>query len=228
MVRLDLDFRFLAQSSLRLRDKSSGGTVGFYVHIPIGVRDGRDAILLLKAQFTIALSMGQHNEHENGSLNPRNVVRPTYLKVNSGVPNTLEESPILHYAHTCYIYHKRSLGKIVLSFSKIGKKSVSLVDCRRASERALAVKLDKTCWQLRVKRERVGVLMCGEGWGYFVKTSGRKSDCLNLKRRVVEAPSFRQVKINNVRLKKRARVSVEGGLLLFEDMFLIPGPPWHI
>ena len=61
-------YRFLAQSSLRPRDKSSGGTAGlyFYVHIPIGVWDGRDAILLLQVQFTIALLMGHHKDHENG------------------------------------------------------------------------------------------------------------------------------------------------------------------
>ena len=45
--------------------------VHVYVLIPISVRDGRDATLLLQVQLTIALLMGQHNDHENGDLNPR-------------------------------------------------------------------------------------------------------------------------------------------------------------
>ena len=44
--------------------------VQFYEHIPTGVRDGRDATLLLQVHLIIALLMVRHNDHENGGRTP--------------------------------------------------------------------------------------------------------------------------------------------------------------
>ena len=69
------------QSSTERQAVGRNCRVNCYVHIPTGVRDGRDAILLFHEQFKIALLMGQHNVHEKGGSNPAALPLSLYIYI---------------------------------------------------------------------------------------------------------------------------------------------------